>query len=632
MNFNIQSSESRIASILEQKEMRTALAEQADFYKPASARHLDFSTKAIIDFLGDNRSVEETTAFFSNDRVSEAIILLTARPVLLVQNGLIEKASLKEIEDKLVNVRDTFVSSINSVGRIELIDHDNIDWCGTGWRVEDEFIITNRHVANLFAERQGTKFKFRTNQRGKFLRARIDFLEEFNGADSEEFAIAEVVWISEDSSSAPDIAVLKVKQDASLPSPLILADKDIDYRESIGVVGYPAKDSRNNSAAMADIFKDIYDVKRFAPGEVVSKGDASWFFTHDATTLGGNSGSAVFDLENQKVVGLHFGGEFRKNNYAVKASVIKNLLARKSWVPVTKESINIPSEKFKEETRTLETMQGRKGYDPSFLGKIVPIPVPGSSHAVLTDDPLPYTHFSIVMSKHRRFPIVTAENLDGAKKIKLKRKDSWGYDPRIPKEAQVGHEEFYRPEPFDKGHMVRRENPGWGEDEAEARLGEDDTFIYTNAIPQMPQLNQKTWLSLEDYVLDNAKTTGFKINVFTGPVFRDDDPKYANYIQVPLDFWKIVVAIDDENKDLLVSGYLLSQEGLMPLEGFRYGPFKTYQVPVSRIANLADLTLAEAITNADVFNSEEVSEMINSARYLEITSADDLVLTKDRSI
>jgi endonuclease G len=234
------------------------------------------------------------------------------------------------------------------------------------------------------------------------------------------------------------------------------------------------------------------------------------------------------------------------------------------------------------------------------------------------------------MSESRRFSIYTAENLDGELKIKLKRRDSWGFDPRIPESAQVGHADFYGPEPFDKGHMVRRENAGWGQTEEEAQLGEDDTFVYTNAIPQMPQLNQQTWLSLENYVLDNAKTEGFKICVFTGPVYRPDDPSYSN-IQVPTDFWKIVVAIDASTKQLLVSAYLLSQEGLMPEEGFRYGPFKTYQVPVRRIEKLADLKFSKSLRSADVFSDEEITEMFATSRYVEINSADDIVLTSART-
>ena len=48
----------------------------------------------------------------------------------------------------------------------------------------------------------------------------------------------------------------------------------------------------------------------------------SWFFAHDATTLGGNSGSVVLDVETGYAVGMHFSGSFLESNYAVRAAVL----------------------------------------------------------------------------------------------------------------------------------------------------------------------------------------------------------------------------------------------------------------------------------------------------------------------
>lgn len=40
-------------------------------------------------------------------------------------------------------------------------------------------------------------------------------------------------------------------------------------------------------------------------------------FQHDCSTLGGNSGSCIVNLETHRIVGLHFGGRFRITNEAV---------------------------------------------------------------------------------------------------------------------------------------------------------------------------------------------------------------------------------------------------------------------------------------------------------------------------
>ena len=44
--------------------------------------------------------------------------------------------------------------------------------------------------------------------------------------------------------------------------------------------------------------------------------------THDASTLGGNSGSALIDPSTGFVLGLHFGGRYLERNYAVPARAL----------------------------------------------------------------------------------------------------------------------------------------------------------------------------------------------------------------------------------------------------------------------------------------------------------------------
>ena len=72
---------------------------------------------------------------------------------------------------------------------------------------------------------------------------------------------------------------------------------------------------------VVEIFGGIYGVKRLHPGKVM--GVRERYVTHDCSTLGGNSGSAVVAFETGFVVGLHFGGNFRSRNFAVKASTLR---------------------------------------------------------------------------------------------------------------------------------------------------------------------------------------------------------------------------------------------------------------------------------------------------------------------
>ncbi|AOF86360.1 DNA/RNA non-specific endonuclease family protein [Hydrogenophaga sp. RAC07] len=623
-------SNARIAGVIADRPLRDEIAAIAASGGWTRFPELNASAKMVAEHLGKAPNAKADERFFDSRAISEAIIHAFGRPVLHIKDGVFEQADSKEIEKLISPHRKKLVAPISSVGRLELMDHDTMEWVGTGWRIDDDLLVTNRHVALVFGAQQGKRFLFRTNTVGRYVRARIDFREEHRVPDFSEFNVAEIVWIAPDVDEAPDMAILKVHKDAGLPKPLSLATKDVEAGEDIAVVGYPARDSRNDAGLMSRIFGDVYDVKRFSPGKVQAVPKGVWHLTHDCTTLGGNSGSAVLGLGSGQVVGLHFGGQFRKTNFAVKASIIRQLLRQRSWVPVSRTELKFGEEAFKEVKRTEADLSGRAGYAADFLGPRVSMPsFTKSSGAGVkgAGSPLHYMHFSIVMSPTRRLPAITAVNIDGALKIKLKRKDTWGYDPRIKKDTQVGHAEFYGPEAFDKGHMVRREDPGWGDTEKEALLGEDDTFVYTNAVPQMPQLNQRAWLSLEDYVLSNAKTQGFKISVFTGPVYRSDDRTYSG-IQVPEDFFKVVVAIDVDSGELLVSAYMLSQEGMMPEEGFRYGPFKTYQVPLSKVENEAGLRFSAAVRAADVFAGQVATEAMGSGRFLVIEGPSDIVLRK----
>jgi endonuclease G len=122
---------------------------------------------------------------------------------------------------------------------------------------------------------------------------------------------------------------------------------------------------------------------------------------------------------------------------------------------------------------------------------------------------LDYTHYSLAMHKDRRMAIFTATNIDGDQAQRIKRKgDSWGFDPRIPDEAQFGND-LYVGNELDRGHLVRRLDPVWGSEEA-AKQAEKDTFFFTNCAPQHSSFNRRLWLGLEEYLLDNVDTRDFK--------------------------------------------------------------------------------------------------------------------------
>ena len=174
------------------------------------------------------------------------------------------------------------------------------------------------------------------------------------------------------------------------------------------------------------------------------------------------------------------------------------------------------------EEMPINSYSDRLGYDSKFLQFPIPLPMTSErlvQEAVQLNDlsgyELKYSNFSVVMSKPRNIAIVTAVNIDGSKLEDLPRKkDVWYFDPRIDKKYQYGPE-LYSNNELDRGHLVRRLDPVWG---PLAFTANEDTFHFTNCSPQHKNLNQRTWLDLEDYVLKNTDVYDLKVT-FYGPHF-----------------------------------------------------------------------------------------------------------------
>jgi endonuclease G len=518
------------------------------------------------------------------DPVAEAIVLLLGRPVLLVRGDDIDPETLgtDTWRARLEQSRAVVRGAIPSVGRIELRNHPQLDWVGTGWVIADDVVITNRHVAQVFARRDGERFVFR-DVPPVVMRARVDFREEQAGSEPAEVDVVEVLHIEDD--RGPDLAFLRIAWDDADPSrrrPIQLATT-VPEGHDVAVIGYPAKDSRTRIPADMDrIFGNVYDVKRLAPGRVTSATDERGLVNHDCTTLGGNSGSVVLDLDTGEAVALHFAGRERDRNLAVPAAAVHDRLRRLGSAAQVRQTTQRPEPADEELT-------DRTGYDPGFLGPTVAHPeLPcGLAEALApvtgtTDGILRYTHYSVRMHRSRRLAMYTAVNIDGRAARQVPRgRDQWRLDPRLAPELQVGNE-LYRRNKLDRGHLVRRLDPAWGDTFEDARAAADDTFFYTNCAPQHQLHNQQLWLGLEEHILGSALVHQLRASVFSGPIFRDDDRRYRD-IMIPEDFWKVVAIVNTDTGRLSVTGYVVSQRDFIDDLEFVFGSYESYQVPVATI-------------------------------------------------
>lgn len=266
----------------------------------------------------------------------------------------------------------------------------------------------------------------------------------------------------------------------------------------------------------------------------------------------------------------------------------------------------------------IESYENRKGYDPLFIDGKTRIELPILSEALKQDaatfiwkgvetHELTYTHFSTAVSKSRRMPIFSACNIDGETAKTITRTDIWKFDPRIPSAYQILEDSYGNQKHglFSRGHLTRRQDADWGDQEM-ATLADADTFHVTNAAPQVQHFNSGLWGSIENYILSHAKKDNMRLCVLTGPVFQDDDPIIKG-IQIPLQFWKVVVFLHDKTGEITASGYLGSQrvdvDDLKPL--FVFGDFRDLQRPLAEIEQLARLSFGE-LTARDVSKSADV--------------------------
>jgi endonuclease G, mitochondrial len=251
----------------------------------------------------------------------EAIINEDIRPAIDIVGGKFNSThQLWTHLSKDETIRTRIESVIPSVGRIELPGNRRYPYGGTGFVVGKGLLMTNRHVAEIFAEGLG-------DRQVNFIRgqnAGINFVRELGSPEGETLMVRKILMIH----PYWDMALLSVEglPDVHKPLKLSLRDPRQMDGQDIFVIGYPASDPRNPADVQQQLFGGNYGIKRLQPGELHLGMKTSSFgkmvdaATHDCSTLGGNSGSAVFNMDTGEVMALHFGGLYHEQNFAVPAS------------------------------------------------------------------------------------------------------------------------------------------------------------------------------------------------------------------------------------------------------------------------------------------------------------------------
>ncbi|MBO0603306.1 DNA/RNA non-specific endonuclease [Sporosarcina sp. E16_3] len=495
------------------------------------------------------------------------------------------------------------LQAANPVCRIEIRDRiGKVLGHATGFLVSPSLLLTNNHVLENHNTAQVSVAQFNyemdLNLKERPMKSFRFTPERFFITDQKlDFTLVAIEEVSSDGSQISDFGFL----------PLLPQTGKGLVGECVSIIQHPlgapkAVAIRENQ--IMDVFDD--------------------YMHYSADTMPGSSGSPVYNDE-WIVISLHHAGvpdpknqtEFIANEGIRISSIIRFVVEQGANLSDDQKLLmkdivkewEIPGHSHQEvlvEELSESWYEGLTGYDTQFLGNNYEVPHPifrsdlEQDIAQLKDgsNVLHYTHFSIVMSKSRRLAYYTVVNIDGNQLMKIGRNDKWYLDSRIKTAYQCGPE-LYKNNSLDRGHLVRRRDPVWGD---AAKKANEDTFHFTNCAPQESKLNQKSWLDLENYILDNAENLNLKVTVFTGPVFRMDDIIYRG-VQIPAEFWKIAVIVKKDG-NLSATAYLQTQKSLIEDLEFAYGEYKTYQVPISKIEAITGLDF-EDLRNYDPLNQLE---------------------------
>lgn len=255
------------------------------------------------------------------------------------------------------------------------------------------------------------------------------------------------------------------------------------------------------------------------------------------------------------------------------------------------------------------------GYNENFLDGIR-LPLPAYSidldSEILKRDNLrnsviaDYIHYSVVMnrSNEKRSPAFVALNINQNQHLQTDRTNRWKTDPRIGFDNQLDNE-YYRNNPWDKGHMARRTTAAWGESQLQAQRASNETFYYTNACLQHANINQDEWLALEDWVFDLKLDADGRITTFSGPFYADFDrsikPDGRPLALIPAGFFKIVCFKNKESGKLDVRAFVMYQDekALEDKSGHKRYNNQTYQTTVSLIEELTGLQFDDEVYQAN---------------------------------
>ncbi|HZG52792.1 MAG TPA: trypsin-like peptidase domain-containing protein [Pyrinomonadaceae bacterium] len=309
-------------------ETRTQLKRIIDQHLGGTAELHDIAERIVVDADEALRVLRDEDEHLLGTRRNlldslEAIIRTDgSRPSFMIRNGEVDRSTspVGAWADTLDASSNMLRDAISCVGRIDSPSAPQ-GFEGTGFLIQDDLIITNRHVLQAIGRRNDDGVW--TLSEG----AAIDFGHEFRARETVgRRALRGVLFAGAKPilETAPvdhtklDLALLELEPAAADERPRATLSLDVagDWAQpdlSLFTLGYPANPGFGLYAPtlLEQLFQTTFGYKRLAPGLVIKPQVKvhTWTFAHDATTLGGNSGSVLLVVGREHAAaGLHYGG------------------------------------------------------------------------------------------------------------------------------------------------------------------------------------------------------------------------------------------------------------------------------------------------------------------------------------
>jgi len=145
--------------------------------------------------------------------------------------------------------------------------------------------------------------------------------------------------------------------------------------------------------------------------------------------------------------------------------------------------------------------------------------------------------FVLSFNPKRLDPNWVAWQLDSRYLGTVRRRDDFRADESLPTSATRVTPHDYLHSGYDRGHLCPS-----ADRTATAEMN-SLTFLMTNMVPQVHELNAGPWERLEDHARDLVKKTGAELYIVAGPLFDESPKTIGRGVAVPRATYKVIVVL-----------------------------------------------------------------------------------------